>query len=194
MDKAGREIWRHVYCNYDVNAAVVRRRKGRSPLTGGAARYPFHHRRIVHRSEGLEMSRESEVGHWEQIAGAVRDRYAQITNEDLSRVKGNVQQLIGVIQEKTGESRERVEHFVQVAGERAASYANRLYDSSSDYAATAAAGLRQSYGQVSNSIGEGMESAKDSIQRRPMESVLTAFGVGVFAGVIAGLTFGSRRR
>ena len=140
------------------------------------------------------MSRDSEAGQWEQVTGAIRDRYSQITSEDISRAKGNLLQLIGTIQEKTGESRERIDHFLRSVSERTTEYVNRLYDMTSDYASTAATGLRDSYGRVSSSVSEGVDSAKDSIQRRPMESVLTAFGVGVVAGIVAGLTFGSRRR
>lgn len=139
------------------------------------------------------MNSESEAGHWNQLAGAVRDRYDQITHEDINRANGNLQHLIGTIQQKTGESRERIEQFLRSVSEKTAGYVNRIYDSTSDYASTAAETLRDSYGRMSSSVNEGMETAKDSIQRRPMESVLTAFGVGVIAGIVAGLTFGSRR-
>ena len=140
------------------------------------------------------MNGDTEAGQWNQIADAVRERYKQITHEDLSRVQGNIQQLIGLVQQRTGESRELIEQYVRTIGDKAAGYVNRVYESTGELALTAADSLRDSYGRVSGGVTDGVESAKDSIQRRPMESVLTAFGVGVFAGVVAGLTFGSRRR
>jgi len=50
---------------------------------------------------------EEVQGTWNQLAGAVKSKYAQITGDDLAGVNGNIQQLAGVIQKKTYSQRLR---------------------------------------------------------------------------------------
>ena len=47
------------------------------------------------------ISQESLKGNWNQIVGAVRHEFGQITGDDLSRVRGSVEELMGMIQEKS---------------------------------------------------------------------------------------------
>ncbi len=140
------------------------------------------------------MNGEQIRGTWNQIAGAVREKYGQITKDDILSADGNLQRLIGTIQEKTGESREVIEKYVESARQNAGAYVNRVYDSASDYASTAANELRDQYGRLSSSVADGVESAKEVVHRRPMESVLTAFGVGIAAGLLAAFALSNNRR
>jgi uncharacterized protein YjbJ (UPF0337 family) len=41
-------------------------------------------------------------GKWDQLKGQVRERWGEITDSDLTRVQGNAEQLIGLIEQKTG--------------------------------------------------------------------------------------------
>lgn len=43
-------------------------------------------------------------GNWNEWKGRLRSQWAELTNDDLDEVQGNVQQLIGVIQQRTGEN------------------------------------------------------------------------------------------
>lgn len=140
------------------------------------------------------MNHETASGHWNQIAGAVREKYGQVTDHDIASVNGNLQQLIGMLQHKTGESREYIERFVHSVGEKGSQVFNRIYGQSGEYATHAAEALKGSYDQVSRQVADSVEQAKDAVQRRPMEAVLTAFGVGVLAGLVAAVTLGSNNR
>lgn len=140
------------------------------------------------------MNTQQAKGAWNELAGAVKEKYGQITNDDIAAANGNLQALIGTIQRKTGEARDRIEAFVTEVGSGASDYVNRVYDQASQYAATASDELRNQYDRASEYVGEGMEYTKAHVQRRPLESVLTAFGIGLAAGVIAAMTMSSRRR
>jgi uncharacterized protein YjbJ (UPF0337 family) len=45
-------------------------------------------------------------GNWNQIKGKLMQKYAQLTDDDLTRVEGKSEELLGRLQSKTGRSRE----------------------------------------------------------------------------------------
>ena len=56
-------------------------------------------------------------GKWHTIRGKLKTKWAKLTDDDLLHVDGGIEQLIGRIQRRTGESREAIEHFIdQAAG------------------------------------------------------------------------------
>ncbi len=44
-------------------------------------------------------------GHWKQFTGKVKETWGDLTNDDLDRFEGKMDQLEGHIEEKTGEDR-----------------------------------------------------------------------------------------
>ena len=51
-------------------------------------------------------------GQWNQLKGDVKKKWAKLTDDDLRWTNGNVDQLIGRIQERTGEKREQIESYL----------------------------------------------------------------------------------
>ena len=59
------------------------------------------------------MAIKDEVqGTWNHLAGAIKTKYSQITGDDVAGAEGNIQQLVGVIQKKTGKARDEIEEFL----------------------------------------------------------------------------------
>lgn len=57
-------------------------------------------------------------GHWTELRGKVKERWGALTDDDLVLAEGNADQLAGIVQRRTGESREQIEHELeQMAGE-----------------------------------------------------------------------------
>jgi uncharacterized protein YjbJ (UPF0337 family) len=48
-------------------------------------------------------------GRWDQLKGKARQFWGKLTDDDFSRSKGNYEELVGIIKEKTGETREEIE-------------------------------------------------------------------------------------
>lgn len=48
-------------------------------------------------------------GRWEQLKGKAKQVWADLTDDDLLRVEGDYEELVGTIKTKTGESREEIE-------------------------------------------------------------------------------------
>lgn len=48
-------------------------------------------------------------GRWQQLTGRVRELWGDITDDEMLQVQGNYEQLLGLIQTRTGETREAIE-------------------------------------------------------------------------------------
>jgi len=49
------------------------------------------------------------TGRWEQVRGKARQFWGWLTDDDLVRLEGHTEEIIGKIHERTGESREAIE-------------------------------------------------------------------------------------
>lgn len=58
---------------------------------------------------GIGMNKTEMKGNWNVIKGKLKQRWGQLTDDDLQYVEGQEQELIGRIQKRTGETRESVE-------------------------------------------------------------------------------------
>jgi uncharacterized protein YjbJ (UPF0337 family) len=50
-----------------------------------------------------------EAGMWEQIKGRVRQQWGKLTDQDLERLQGHVEELAGKIQQRYGLAKEEAE-------------------------------------------------------------------------------------
>lgn len=48
-------------------------------------------------------------GRWEQLKGRAKQAWGDLTDDDFTKAEGNYDELIGIINEKTGEAREEIE-------------------------------------------------------------------------------------
>ena len=60
-------------------------------------------------------------GQWNQLRGQVKQKWGQLTDDDLQIQGGNVDQLVGRIQQRTGEGREAIEKYLTELTSRGAS-------------------------------------------------------------------------
>ena len=51
-------------------------------------------------------------GKWMQLKGSVKEQWGKLTDDDLDRVNGNAEQLIGVVQERYGYAKDRAQREV----------------------------------------------------------------------------------
>ena len=132
-------------------------------------------------------------GQWDQIKGQVRERWGQITDNDFTRVQGNTDQLIGIIEQKTGTARREIEQFLDGAMKHGESIVTNTAETVRDYANRATEAVKDQYGRVNKQLESGFEEAQEAIRTRPGMSVGMAFGVGVVAGALACILLRSDR-
>lgn len=58
------------------------------------------------------MNREELKGKWNQMKGSVKKRWGKLTDDDITRIEGERDRLVGKIQEKYGHSKEQAEKEV----------------------------------------------------------------------------------
>jgi uncharacterized protein YjbJ (UPF0337 family) len=51
-------------------------------------------------------------GKWKQLKGKAKQQWGKLTDDDLDRVSGSRDELVGVIQERYGKTREQAEKEV----------------------------------------------------------------------------------
>jgi uncharacterized protein YjbJ (UPF0337 family) len=131
-------------------------------------------------------------GQWNKVRGQVRERWGQLTDDDLQIQSGNVDQLVGRIQQRTGETRESIEKFLGDLTARGSSAVGQAAEAVSSFAQHAGDRLRDRYGDIADQARDRYDYAQDIVRSNPSQSVVAAFGVGVVAGLIVGLALRSR--
>jgi uncharacterized protein YjbJ (UPF0337 family) len=131
-------------------------------------------------------------GQWNQVRGQLKKKWGQLTEDDLKFGNGNLDQLVGRIQNKTGEAREAIESFLDEMTSQGASAVSQAAESVKNYAGYASDQVRDGYNRISDQLGRRYESSQDLIRENPARTVATAFGVGVVLGVVVGLALRSR--
>ena len=139
-------------------------------------------------------TKEEAQGTWNQLAGAVKSKYSQITGDDLAGVNGNIQQLAGVIQRKTGKAREEIDEYLKSLTDSTSTTVSRISEAASDMASKASETLRDGYDYAKGASRDGFKAATETVQHRPGEALLVAMGVGVVLGLILGTSMCSRSR
>lgn len=140
----------------------------------------------------MAINMQALQGQWNQLQGKVKEKYGQLTDDDLNIQGGNIDQLVGKIQQKTGEGREAIEKFLTgLTGKGSEGVANAA-GQVAQFAQSVAPKLKEQASQFAGVAGDRLSSAQDIVRQKPSQSVAVAFGVGIAAGVLVGLTLRSR--
>src|SRR6185503_12142524 len=52
-------------------------------------------------------------GNWREFKGKVKEQWGKLTNDDLDRIEGKRDQLVGILQQKYGKARDEVEKEIR---------------------------------------------------------------------------------
>ena len=55
------------------------------------------------------MNRDTLKGQWRQLTGDIKARWGRLTDDEVTRIEGDYDQLVGRIQERYGYAREQAE-------------------------------------------------------------------------------------
>jgi uncharacterized protein YjbJ (UPF0337 family) len=137
---------------------------------------------------------------WDSITGAVKEKFDNITREDLNHVKGNFEAFATLLQRKAGQTRQQVERLIDDSshsGEglyhKASESVNEMAHQAGDYLKGGFEVVREKYESAMETIEQGYDSAYDMVERRPMETITCVAGVGLLAGVLLGISLSSRK-
>lgn len=140
------------------------------------------------------VNQQTLIGNWNEIRGKLRQQWGQLTENDLESAQGGIDQLVGVIQRKTGESRERIEQYLDQitanmgqAGESMRQYGQQAGQTAREYGQQASRQLGEKSRQAQQQLQAGYSQAERMVRERPAESLAVAFGAGVCAGLLVGM-------
>jgi len=157
------------------------------------------------------ITRDELKGRWNEIRGRIKEKWGQLTDDELRQTEGNTDQLIGLIQRKTGEGREQITRFFDTLTSQAAEKGNDMAHQAEDmmnqagetvqryaqdaqkYAQDAQKYIQDGYQQASRQMQDGVHQAEEVVRSRPVESLAVAFGTGVITGVLVALVMRSSR-
>jgi ElaB/YqjD/DUF883 family membrane-anchored ribosome-binding protein len=116
---------------------------------------------------------------WKEISEKLRQHWAELANEDFQSFNGDVNQLVELIQRKTGDARTIVERYLNELSANAASAFERSR-------------IEEGTRQAVEAWRESREIAEAYARQRPVASMAVCFGAGILAGLVLGLSV--RRR
>jgi uncharacterized protein YjbJ (UPF0337 family) len=140
----------------------------------------------------MPISQETIEGSWNQVKGKVRERWGQLSDNELEEARGHVEQLVGLIQERTGEVREEVESYLECAAGDGASAVGKATGAVRSGARYAAEAVQHAAEKATDAARAGYIQTERAIRNRPVESLAACFGAGLITGVVVGLLLRSK--
>jgi uncharacterized protein YjbJ (UPF0337 family) len=130
---------------------------------------------------------------WDEIKGKLKQRFGQLTDDDLTFAEGKGEELLARLREKVGMSSEDLDAVLDefyAAGSRAGAVRQKTAELVDDVRAKAAVAASEVKSQAGVAYDQARQQARgfwqdgeEYVRQNPRESIVTA----LFAGFIAGL-------
>ncbi len=139
------------------------------------------------------MIAQSQIeGGWTELKGKVKEAWGEINDDELREFEGNIEQLIGLIQRKTGETQQEIQRQLSGLDARFRPMLQQLAEAAREYYEQTLQATGATADQVREQLAARHAQAEQVVRTRPIESVAVAFGAGILAGVVLGLVLRSR--
>jgi uncharacterized protein YjbJ (UPF0337 family) len=138
------------------------------------------------------VNQQTVQGNWNEIKGKLRQRWGQLTEDDLPETQGEVEQLVGTIQRKTGEGREAIESYLRQLSSNVSESAGAAAQTMRRFTDQAADRFGQMSQQAADQLRAGYEGAQRVVRDQPGMSLGICFGLGALTGLLLGLSLRTR--
>jgi uncharacterized protein YjbJ (UPF0337 family) len=135
----------------------------------------------------MTVNQQVMKGSWNQIKGKLRERWGQVTEDELEEARGSADQLVGLIQQRTGETRSEIESYLESAAAAGASVVDRTKEAVANTAGRTSESVQEMANRATESARAGCMQAEQVVRSRPIESLAVCFGAGLITGVVIGL-------
>ncbi len=134
-------------------------------------------------------------GSWNKIKGNLKQKYSQLTDDDLAFAEGKGDELLGRLQAKLGLSRDAVTdilnefkgtggHFTDTVRTKVSEATARVGEVVDDVKAKVSETAEHVYDSARRRASSLRENAGGYVSEQPVKALLIALGVGFFAGVL----------
>ena len=128
------------------------------------------------------ITRNELKGHWNEVAGRLKEQWGQLTDDDLMRAEGSAEQLVGVVQQKTGATRREIESFLTNVLGPDHPWTSQIGEAAQRYAEEAREYLQHNARKMVNQTSDYTPKVSDVVRAKPTETLAIAFGLGIAAG------------
>jgi ElaB/YqjD/DUF883 family membrane-anchored ribosome-binding protein len=111
----------------------------------------------------------------------------------MQQFKGDAAQLVGYIQRKTGDAKDKVEGFLSDLTANSGEVISRAAATVKDFASQAVQTAKDGAEAVADHARSGYATAERVVKHRPATSVAAAFGTGLVIGAILSLLMRPQR-
>jgi uncharacterized protein YjbJ (UPF0337 family) len=125
------------------------------------------------------INQQTLSGRWQEVSGKLKEKWGKLTDDDVRTFNGNVDQLIGRIERKTGEAREEIEKYLDRLADDGSGILAGVRDTIETTADHATESAREGY----DAMRQGYAEAEKIVQDRPGQALAMAFGVGLLSGL-----------
>ncbi|MBX3000784.1 MAG: CsbD family protein [Caldilineaceae bacterium] len=119
------------------------------------------------------MNQDILQGKWKELRGGLKKQWGKLTDDDIRRIEGSLDQITGIIQQRYGYTKERAEHEIdhflkayqdhmQDYGKRVKAYGDQLHDYSEDVQSK----VRSAVSDASEKVQSPFVKKKKSGRRR----------------------------
>lgn len=143
------------------------------------------------RKEIMSVNQNVLERNWDSIKQKVHARWDQVSTDELEETRGDVEQMIGLIQHQSGTGRRFVERYLEELTDTG-SRASQAMEAVRSGAEKARQSVQQQIQHAGSSVRAGYAQTESTIQQRPLTSTLVCFTAGLATGLVVGLTLRSR--
>ena len=120
---------------------------------------------------------------WHDIRATLKAKWRQLTDQDLAGFKGNADQLVNMIQNRTGHARNAIENQLEEMIAQGRNVKNQIGEVFQDAAAHAGDLWPDGYENASDRLAGGYRDATAFAKENPGAAVAILFGSGLLAGL-----------
>jgi uncharacterized protein YjbJ (UPF0337 family) len=122
-------------------------------------------------------------GQWNEVRGKLKEKWGQLTDDDIKAFEGTTDNLIGRIQRRTGETRKAIEGFLEEVTEDGSHHVEEIAEQANAAMNRARESVEAMASRVSEGAQEGYDRMEEMVMERPGQSLLVAFGIGLVSGI-----------
>jgi uncharacterized protein YjbJ (UPF0337 family) len=137
------------------------------------------------------------TGQWRQLRGSLKSWWGRLTDDDLDKIGGQKDKLVGLLQERYGQTRDEAERDVE---RRLSQYGDgggigaKVKTSASEFGASLSSKAREASSALSSSVDsarsyfqdtstdELIDDVLDAVRKYPMYACFVGLGVGYILG------------
>ena len=129
---------------------------------------------------------------WNDIKANLKSKWQQLSDRDLQSFKGSADQLVHMIQRRTGQAKNVIENQLEEMIAQGREIQNQVGQFFSGAASQAGEVYNEGYDVTAQRLAEGYKQASKYAKENPGAAVAILFGSGLLAGLGAAMLM--RRR